>query len=130
MDPITNTRNVELFGYNAESLAQWKVERGTDRSDNAFGLIFCLLLFPGPGWVCAILLFPFALYNYVQGKKLIKEGKEEGGWNRGYRTTGSESISTNAWEREVSPRVRRVPAPIGPPAHLRQEQPRHLYEAL
>lgn len=101
-----------------DSLAQWKVERGRDWRDNSWGLILGMCFTPFVILVPFIL--PFAWYQGHKGKKLEKEGREEGGKGRPYIAPSNPFIGTAPdWERRIDAGVRRWKAPIHPPAYLR-----------
>lgn len=113
---------VPVFRYEADSLGDWKIDRGRDISRNTWGFFVAMCCIPGPGWVIALLWLPVAIIQGHNAKKMIREGEEEGGRGKGWRGFGSESIASNMWERECGPNVRRVNAPFRPPAHLVGEE--------
>lgn len=112
-----HSQYVPSYSYKADSLSQWKIERGADISRKTWGTWIACLFVP-PLFIVSILGLPIFLWYGHKGKSLRQEGEAEGAEGRGWRGRGSESIAENMWERECGPEVRRVDAPLTPPASL------------
>lgn len=101
------------------SLAQWKVERGSDIQVEGhfwvWGLIFTPFFFLIP------LTAPFGLWYAHKGKKLEQEGVTEGGRDAARQHISAGvilAVPPSDWERRTDARVRRFNAPIHPPKFL------------
>lgn len=101
-----------------DSLAQWKVERGTDWGSSAWAPMTLLLL--PPLWPFLLIYLPFAFYRGRQAKKLWKEGRDEGGAGRPRVVPLSPFVgAASDFERRVDAGVRRYDASPYPPKYLR-----------
>lgn len=106
-----------VWNQEYSSLAQWKIERGTDIRTNVWSWFFGLLIVP-PFTVVALLGLPIFIWEGHKGKVLQREGEAEGAVGRGFRQKGSESIPAMQWDLECGSDVRRHKAPMRPPAYL------------
>jgi hypothetical protein len=113
MNPREHMQNVEVFSYSVDSLAQWKIERGRDMRSNAGGCMIASIFFP-----FMLLGVPYAIWYGHKGKVLQREGEAEGAKGRPLKQRGSRFVPPIEDELRCDAAVRRVKAPIRPPASL------------